>query len=200
MTREGENKMRKKEYNIGDERFRRPLYMPINERMVIQCRPIVQKYKKTPLHKQFFKLMEWCKENDIVLPKGTAIAILRKALDTRPIKREELDHFNVVVYDFRKWLGTLAGMVVYQFRARLKKNSPVEVVYRPLKDKAEYMAIAGRHIENVRDGADNRHESNLNLFKMTQKQIDGLIDEVSTQIDMEAELPPDTHKKGRRKK
>lgn len=134
----------------------------------------------------------------MVLPKGTAIAILRGKLDVNPITRQELDRFNVVVWSFRKWLGVLAGMVVYVDKAKLTKTGPFMQVYRPLKNKREYMNLVGKHMERVDKGIADRHSDNLKLLSMTQKQIDRMIQETSVQIDIEVGLPTERRRKSRR--
>ena len=190
----------KREYYIGNEHPRKDVKVPINQTMVIRCRPVIANYRTTPLHKQFFKLMEWCRDNSIILSKGTIIATLRPKLDVRPITREELDHFNVVVFYFRKWLGALAGMVVYAYRDRLSKTGPIEWLFRPLKNKREYMKFAGKRIEAIDTGLRNRHSENIELLSMTQSQIERRINAVSVEIDNEVNLPNDKRKNRRNRK
>jgi hypothetical protein len=174
-------------YYIGKEKKIQYHGHPIDQKLVIRMRPVIATYRQVPLHKQFFKLMEWARDNGLILPKGSIIAALRENLDTNPIRVEEDHHFRLAVCEFRKWLGAIAGMVVYAYKGRVGKT--LQQLYRPLRNKKEYMEIAGNHIANVINGATARHTQNLEILRKSQKQIDKIIEEYSSQIDVEVGIP-----------
>jgi hypothetical protein len=189
--------MTKREFNIDDplkSTWRRKLI--IDQRMVIRCRPVIADYKVTPLPKQFFKLMEWCRDNNVALTKGTVISILRRKMDTNEINKRELWRFGAVIHDFREWLGALAAMVVYTYKDAKTK----QWMFRPLSNKSEYMKVAGRHIEKVRGAMQERHNDNLTTLSLPQKEIERRIQEISKEIDIEVGLPPQQNRKRKARK
>lgn len=188
----------KKKYFIGGEKPKPLPYMHIRTQMLPKYRPVISAYRTLPLHKQFFKLMVVCRENDVFITKGETVAILREFLSTKQPNKHELDHLNTAIFQFRKWLGSLAGMVVYGDKILI--NGKINIIFKPIKTKREYMKIAGQHIERVTTGLELRHTENLQILKLTDRQIRNKIDELSNEIDAEAELPNPTPTKRKRRK
>jgi hypothetical protein len=191
------NKGRK--YYIGNEKEGKPYPVLIRDSMLIKYRPVVDQYRTVPLYKQFFKMMKICRDNDSFLTRGECIAILRKRLSTDQPTKLEMDHFNTEVFFFRKWLGALSGIVAYTFRMEVVAGRGFEWVFRPLKNKKEYLRYAGKHIKNVEKGLNTRHAQNLAVFALSKKEINRMIEEKDDEINLEADIQIQSKRNKRRR-
>jgi hypothetical protein len=180
--------MTRKRYFLGNEKRGRVQAFYMRTPTIAKYRGAIDAYRTLRVFKQIFEVMKICKENGGYITKGEFIAILRQDLDTANPNKQELDHFNTEIYKFRRWLGALAGILVYVTHERLNEKDfkGMEWIYRPIRNKTEYKKVR-QHIEVTHAGLEQRNAENLELLSMTQKQIENRIKEVAEQLDLEAQ-------------
>jgi hypothetical protein len=191
---------KRKEYHLKEANLRPIHTMTLRTAVIFKYRAIKDHYKRVRLYKQFFKIMELARENNQIMTFGEMIAVLREKLNTSQPTSGEIRRLKQIVYYFRRMLGALSGILAYQFRYDLKKGNGPEPVFRPIQSKREYMDIVGKHMENVKESIEDRHTENLELLKMTPRQIENMIREASAEIDIAAEFGEDEDKRKRKRK
>ncbi len=177
--------MTRKHYFLGNERHNRPQQFLMRSNVIAKYRGAIQQYRTLRVFKQIFEVMNICRENGGYIAKGEFVAILREQISTEFPTGAELNHFNAEVFMFRRWLGALAGMLVYVRREHVASIHALEWIYRPIKTRQDYEEVR-RHINKTSRGLDKRNEENLKLLSKTPKQIDAMIEDVAEQLDLEA--------------
>lgn len=180
--------MTRKRYFLGNEKRHRPQTFYIRSNVVAKYRGAIETYRTLRVFKQIFQVMKIVKENGGYITKGEFVSILREDLSTINPTAPELNHFNTEIFKFRRWLGALAGILVYVKHERLNEKDfqGMEWIYQTIGNKTEYKKIR-KHIELTQTGLETRNNENVQLLNMTRKQIEARIKEIAEELDLEAQ-------------
>lgn len=177
----------RREYHLIPTKTKPQKRVTIRISVVNLYRVVKERYKSIRLHKQFYKVMELARDNNQIITAAELVCIFKPQITTAQPTKEEMTRLRQIVYYFRKEYGALSGILAYQFKLDLNKGNGAEPVFRPIKNKQDYMQIVGRHLVNVGQSELDRHKENLALLRKTPKQIEKIIDEASLEIDQEVE-------------
>lgn len=177
--------MTRKYYFLGNERHRRPQSFYIRPKIVAKYRGALAGYRTLRVFKQIFEAMDMARENDEWLTKGEFVAILREDLNTDNPSSAELNHFNTEVFKFRRFLGAVAGILMYVKHEYVEQIKGMEWIYRPLQSKREYKPVE-KHMQIVINGLTERMAANRQLLEMTPRQIEKRLQEFRDELELEA--------------